>query len=1128
MLVFVLAFFDLRNAAAQIIQIGQGTEYDNMYNVISDLKEHNTWNQATRLTGKNAKYQQLYTAEELRALGVNGPAMLDSIAWQVQKANGTTLPNYTIKIKNTATSRMSELESGNFQTVYTANLVISDTGWNWLKFQTPFFWNGLDNIVIDVCRDSTAVNRGWGQTQLCYFEYSWTNVELMGKSRSITFGRFDTICNARGEGDGEDKRYNVRMSFSQPPACTGTPVAGAIQPTASFTNVCPGTPISIASLSPQEVSGLRYQWQQRPPGGTWVDISGADRPSLLPAPVEDAEYRLHLTCSNSNQSVYSATATVSVNRDAPIFRTLPYTQDFENWQNYCSTLQLPDSNWTSYPSTGNMSWRREDQGASGGWTEDVAPSDYFPHSSTSDHSARVQTSKGPAGNTGNISVYLDCSTSDSAKEMRFDYFNRTTSMNTLTVMISTDGGSHFTELEVLGSMGVNSGWRSYVIPFSSKSEKTIIRFQAFSSDYQVGDFDLGIDNLRIYPSCSGKPTVGTINPVSACIGEGVQLSVSGNSQNGGLGWQWQESQGINWTDVPGGNVESPTVALNNNVWYRAIVTCVNGGLSDTSAPVLAKVKSPAECYCASGSTATLPSPNIGNVTLLSSGGDTLLTNGDPQPYTNNPLAREKYSDFTGLGPVDIYLDSSYRIYLTFMTTHGSNVNPRMSSSYTKIFIDFNQDGIFDYPAEQVHGRIKPSSNSTNGTGAAFRDTANFTIPNTALTGVTRMRILTNADGFWDSTQVDPCGPYWGGETEDYLVQLISLPCTGTESAGTVAADDTLFCPGYPIFLENLNPDNTTGPIGRIWQSSPDGIAWTDITGSDNAAAITEMFNGEVYYRVKATCALNQVASYSDTLRLGQYTLCYCASYADGGFAGVADSSDVGGFSLGGINIPLTGGHLNNPGAVRAHTNHSMSGITELYEDSTYNFTLSHIILRGTHGDARATIYIDYNANGEYETDEMAYTGLSGATTWRMSGSVAIPRGVTLNTATGLRVIISNDAAAGVPDPCGSFVSGETEDFIVRFLENPVGVTALSALTANVRIYPNPTSGMISVQYQGVPVSQARVRVLNITGQEVMGYSLDRLSDGDVVHMDLKGYAAGLYMIHIEADGLKIAGRVVLQ
>ncbi len=1126
-----LVLFGPRHVVAQIIQIGHGTEYDNMYNIISDLKENNTWSPAARLTGKNAKYQQLFTAQELRDLGVNGPALLDSIAWQVQKANGTILPNYTVKIKNTATSLMSELESGNFQTVYTANLVISDTGWNWLKFQTPFFWNGLDNIVIDVCRDSTAVNRGWGETQLCYFEYSWTNVELMGKSRALTFGRFDTICNARGEGDGgDDKRYNIRMSFSQPPACTGTPVAGPIQPSASFTNLCPGTPISISSLSPQEVSGLNYQWEQRAPGGAWTAISGATMPSLQPAPVEDAEYRLHLTCINSSQSVYSGSATATVNSNpTPLFRSLPYAQDFESWQNYCSTSQLPDSNWTSYPSTGKMSWRREDQGASGGWTEDVTPSYYFPHSTTGNHSARVQTSKGPAGNMGNISVYLDCGASDSAKEMRFDYFNRTTSMNKLTVMLSTDGGSHFTELEVLGSMGVSSIWRSYVIPFSSKSEKTVIRFQAFSSDYQSGDFDLGIDNLRVYPSCSGKPTVGTINPASACVGEGVELSVSGNSQNGGLEWQWQESQGINWTNVPGGNVESPTVALNNDTWYRAIVTCVNGGLSDTSAPVLVKVKSTAECYCASGPTlsqATSPI-NIGNVSLLSSAGDTLMTNGTVASFTSNPLANQKYSDFTSLGPVNLYLDSSYRIYLAFMTVNGSNVNPRMSESYTKIFIDYNQDGIFDYPSEQVFGKLKPQSNNANGVGPGFRDTADFTIPNTALPGVTRMRILTNYDT-WDTTLIEPCGAYWGGETEDYLVQFISLPCTGTESAGTIASMDSLYCPDYPVHLENLNPDNTTGPIGRIWQSSPDGIAWTDIAGSDNAAAITEMFNGAIYYRVKATCALNQVEAYSDTLRLDQYTLCYCASYADGGFAGAADSSDVGGFSLGDINIPLTGGHLNNPDAVKAHTNHSMSGVTELYEDSTYGFTLSHIILRGAHGDARATIYIDYNANGEYEANEMAYTGISGATTWRMTGSVNIPRGVTLNTPTGFRVIISNDAVAGVPDPCGSFVSGETEDFIVRFVENPVGVAELSSFAANVRIYPNPTSGMISVQYQGAPVDKATVRILNITGQEVMGYTFDRLSDGDVVHMDLKGHAAGLYMIRIEADGLKATGRVVLQ
>src|SRR5690606_16135905 len=141
---FALGFFGSRDTAAQIIQIGEGTEYDNMYNPFSDYKEHAVW---APQANKNARYQQLFTAQELKALGVTGPALLDSIAWRVQKANGTVLPGYTIKMKNTPTSYMYGLETGNFQTVYSANLVISDTGWNWLKFQTPFYWNGLDNIV---------------------------------------------------------------------------------------------------------------------------------------------------------------------------------------------------------------------------------------------------------------------------------------------------------------------------------------------------------------------------------------------------------------------------------------------------------------------------------------------------------------------------------------------------------------------------------------------------------------------------------------------------------------------------------------------------------------------------------------------------------------------------------------------------------------------------------------------------------------------------------------------------------------------------------------------------------------------------------------------------------------------
>jgi hypothetical protein len=186
------------------------------------------------------------------------------------------------------------------------------------------------------------------------------------------------------------------------------------------------------------------------------------------------------------------------------------------------------------------------------------------------------------------------------------------------------------------------------------------------------------------------------------------LSLSGTSAAGGLNWLWQQSvNGITWDDVVGGNQETPTAPLDQDTWYRCIVTCSNSGLSDTSAPRLLHLKPFYNCYCNSSSTAASPLVNIGNVKLLTvPGNDTLIDNGNPLPQMNNLDAKKHYTDYTGIGIANIIKDSTYHLDLSYMTSSGFWSWPVMSGSYTKVYIDYNHNSIFDTD-EMVWGGSKP-------------------------------------------------------------------------------------------------------------------------------------------------------------------------------------------------------------------------------------------------------------------------------------------------------------------------------------------------------------------------------------------------------------------------------------
>lgn len=192
---------------------------------------------------------------------------------------------------------------------------------------------------------------------------------------------------------------------------------------------------------------------------------------------------------------------------------------------------------------------------------------------------------------------------------------------------------------------------------------------------------------------------------------------------------------------------------------------------------------------------------MSNFQLSDSGNTNILSNSSNQNDDVNG-----YSDHTddGLTIPNLRTGDDFNIEITLVNTHSWN-----KTSGHSIWIDFNQDGDFGDSGERVWG-------TTDGDDLFPHNsmiTGSFTVPVSALSGNTRMRVASRT--YWtpnDSCEMDYDGNN-GGEYEDYTVNIFSglLYSSSTWSpnppSGLTATEDIFVLDGTFNVTSDINVNN---------------------------------------------------------------------------------------------------------------------------------------------------------------------------------------------------------------------------------------------------------------------------------------------------------------------------------
>ena len=351
-------------------------------------------------------------------------------------------------------------------------------------------------------------------------------------------------------------------------------------------------------------------------------------------------------------------------------------------------------------------------------------------------------------------------------------------------------------------------------------------------------------NIKIHyvpgTSCTGTVVAGTANSsVSAvCPSVPFNLSLSGNTLASGITYQWQSGPSATgpWTNITGATNSSYQASQTVDTWYQCVVTCTASSSTATSSVVGVTTNSFYNCYCTSTATAT--------------------TYGDIQRVELNTIDNSStgcngmYSDYTSISTL-LSPGVTYPMELDLMNCSGGTYNYG-----TRVWIDVDHNGQFDtYEMLYDASNSLPSLVSVN---VPF----NITIPSTALSGLTRMRIVI----IESNATPPPCGTYTWGETEDYMINISAPPTCPQPIALTVVSSS----------LNNAVISWTPGGTETQWQIEYGAQGFTPGTGTIiNVTAYPHTIGALTPYsfyqaRVRAVCTPGDSSYWSPMISWNTY------------------------------------------------------------------------------------------------------------------------------------------------------------------------------------------------------------------------------------------------------------------
>ncbi|MBK0404565.1 PKD domain-containing protein [Adhaeribacter sp. BT258] len=477
------------------------------------------------------------------------------------------------------------------------------------------------------------------------------------------------------------------------------------------------------------------------------------------------------------------------------------------------------------------------------------------------------------------------------------------------------------------------------------------------------------------PAANFRPDLTNI-----CTGSVTFQDLSTNSPTS---WQWNFGNGTTSTQQNPTATYATTTPGNYNV---TLIACNSFGCDTIVKTNMINIAVPCVTYCASNG----HNNNTQWIKTVNTGGINNTTGPDANGYGN-------YTYLTG----NMMLASSNPI--TVSVGNGTGLVP-----YIAIWIDFNKDGVF-----QTTERVYNARTINNGLGNVST-TGTITIPGSAQTGLTRMRVIMTGG----SNLTNPCITNLNQtDTEDYMINITpnTLPTIADFSAdlnnictGTVQFND-ISLNGATSWQWNFGNGNTST------LQNPSTTYSTTTPGSYNVTLIA-CKNGVCDTITKANLVNITVPCLTYCVSNGHFnTNQWISNVTVGTINNTSGADQLGYGNYTYMNTSMMVGSTNNP----------------------FSVTLGSINALNRY----VTVWIDTNKDGNFQSSERVYnaftTNLSGVVS--TTGNITVP-GTAQTGFTRMRVVMGQ--LANLQNACLLNQNNmEVEDYTINITPNTLPVVA---------------------------------------------------------------------------------------